>query len=309
MLTQPRKALEILDESSIDRYIDIVVNNPNLGPYNHAYLFNQGNINKFLLPENSIHELGKKVRGVEGEIYLPVFKDNLTFARAKVKEVKPIKRTDVGNNYLTRYCDVFGCSPKTTKFIGFGRLGHFSKDEGEAYISKEAYENQFSEKGMLNKAVLEILAELFADAEDAKNPEYNKLLLYLALSSRGFSSSKPNLNMAELKEYLDETKLMNLSLIVKNCLYLVEGIELDFEEVMILRALMKEDRAETISILEKLEEECDVKPMIKQLRYKLLSTDEATYADLYMLKVTKKLQLHKGFKGFFNTKKYFELKD
>ena len=307
MLTQLSKALQSLDETNIDRYINVVVNNPNLGPYNHAYLFNQGNINKFVLPDNSIHELKKRSSGEEAEIYLPVFKEQICFARAKVKEVKPIKKSDVGINYLTGFFRVFGVTPKPTELLGNGRLGHFNKDDGEAFISRAAYESQFSDKGLINRAVLEIMAELFASDEEAKNIEYNKLIVYMVLLNQGFYPSMPELNMKELKQFLDEEKLMNLSLIIKKCQYLAEGIVLDFEEVMILRALMKEDRAETIGFLEQLEKTSEAKYMINQLKNKLLSTTEASYSDLYLLKEAKKLQLHQGFKGYFDTRKYFNI--
>ncbi len=306
MLTQLSKALETLDATNLDRYIKIVVNNPNLGAFNHAYLFNQGNIEKYVLPENSIVELGKRSTGVEGQIFLPVFKEEMTFARAKVKEVRPPKKSDVGINHLTRFFQVFGITPLPTELLWDGRFGHFDKGNGEAYIAKNVYTSQFSDKGMINRAVLEILAELFATEEEVENRDYNRLLVYMVLLNEGYYPSKPDIDMKNLKAFLNEERLLDLSLILKRCHYLVEGVVLDFEEIMLLRALMKEDKNETLGLLERIEATTQAKTMIKGLRYKLMSCDDAAYAELFMVKEAKKLRLHQDYKGLFDTKKYFK---
>ena len=85
MQAEITKAIEGLNEENLDRFIRIIVNNPSLGPLNHAYLFNQGNIEHTVMPESSIDELKRKVTGNEALIYLPVYKDSLSYGLFMVK--------------------------------------------------------------------------------------------------------------------------------------------------------------------------------------------------------------------------------
>ena len=310
MLDEITKVIGSLREDNLDRFVRIIVNNPSLGALNHAYLFNQGNVEHMVIPESSIDELKRKVTGNEAMIYLPVYKDSLSYGKVRVKEVMTRKKALLSTNLMLRFFKTFDRMPKESKNVPDGRLGIYSKEDSEAYISPLVGRNVASNKELVNKAILEILVDLFLANADIENTVISEFLRYIVLLSEGFEIKMPDIDVVKLKSFLDTRNLMLLSNIAKKCHYLNEAVTVDMEEVMLLRIFLNKQKQESLRVLEVLTQNCNESVMsfqLDELRKKVSSTNEESYNSLLSLKEEKKLYIHLKLQGYFDTREYFKL--
>ena len=301
------EALSKLDETSIFKYLEIVINNPLLEGYNHAFLFNQGNINNAVYPQKSIEALERMPTGECAEVCLPIYKDGFEFLKVKVQEVAARKKTPAKTNYYMKFVRMFGKEPTVIDIKDSSRLGFFDKEAGDVYISSFMEESNL--KKLLNWAIVEIVIDILLANEDIENEDYRKLVLYTSLLNLGFHPNKPKVDFINLKAFLDERTLELISFFVKQCEYLTEGVSIDIEEVMILRYVMADNQEKTIENLEKLRgisSDPHISMMLKELIYKISAMDSSVYSNIYVLKKRKQLALHQGFKDTMDGNKYIK---
>ena len=310
MLDEITKAVESLSADNLDRFIGIIVNNPSLGALNHAYLFNQGHIEHTVMPESSIDEQKRKVTGNEAMIYIPVYKESLSYGRVRVKEVRTRKKTMVSTNLMLRFFKAFNRMPKESNNVPDGRLGIYSKEDSEAYISPLIGRNVASSKELVNKAIFEILVDLYLANAGIENGVFREFLMHIVLLSEGFDRKMPDIDVDDLKNFLDVKNMILLSNIAKKCHYLNEAVTVDMEEVMLLRIFLNKQKEETLRILESLSPNGNDEVLalqLEELRKKLCSTNEESYSNLFSLKEEKKLLIHLKLQGYFDSREYFKL--